>query len=87
MTGRLAARAALTIAGASQPTARYVAIPAARNDLAHDAAIAFSCAIDRFSRQDGYAKHTVVVVAQFCKADMDMFFVRVNSFVRSPRII
>jgi hypothetical protein len=42
MTGRLAHNAALTIAWASQPTARYVAIPAAKNDLAHDAPTAFS---------------------------------------------
>jgi len=86
MTGRLAARAALTIALASQPTARYVAIPAAKKLLAQLAAIAFSSSI-RVSSQYGQIKHTAVLIAQFCKANVYVCLMRVYAAVFSPSVV
>jgi len=86
MTGRLAARAAFTIALASHPTARYVAIPAAKKLLAQLAAIAFSSCIC-VSCQNGQVKHTAVFVAQFCKANVYVSFMRVYAAVFSPSVV
>jgi hypothetical protein len=71
---------------ASQPTARYVAIPAARKLRAQLAAIAFSSSIF-VSCQYGQIEHAAIVIAQFCKANVDVFFVWVYSFVFSPSVI
>lgn len=74
------------MAVASQPTARYVAIPAARKLLAQLALIAFSWSIF-FSSQYGQVEHPAVIIAQFCKANMDMSLMRVYSAVLSPSVI